>query len=389
MGTDGEDAEGRQPAGAGGAVLSEPSADASLRAEQDAARPQRRTQHQVQPGIPVHGGEAAGQGRVHRRAGDHPRRAAPGTHRLRGHRRRPARGTRLAARAGRGAAARVPAFRGRTVADRGATTGRCPHPAGQPAAAAGRAAHRDPRRDRPRTSRRAASVVPGRGGLPARPAGRRGLLPRAVHRPHHRSRDRLGPAVGPIPRPAHRHQRKAGTMTRTRTALIIGGGVAGPAIAMALQKAGLDSVIYEAHPGSAEGIGAFLTLASNGVDALHVIDADTPALAAGFPTPAIVLRSGTGKYWAPASPGCRRAWPARPSSAPTSTRRCTRRRAAAASASSTASAWSTPRRPARGYVRCSPTARRPPATWSSAAPPCPPPPGGPSPPPRPARPTPA
>jgi 2-polyprenyl-6-methoxyphenol hydroxylase-like FAD-dependent oxidoreductase len=87
----------------------------------------------------------------------------------------------------------------------------------------------------------------------------------------------------------------AAAMTRTRTALIIGGGIAGPATAMALQKAGIDSVIYEAHPGGAEGIGAFLTLASNGVDALHVIDADTPVLAAGFPTPAIVLRSGTGK----------------------------------------------------------------------------------------------
>ena len=92
-------------------------------------------------------------------------------------------------------------------------------------------------------------------------------------------------------------------MTRTRTALIIGGGVAGPATAMALQKAGLDSVIYEAHSGSAEGTGAFLTLASNGVDALHVIDADTPALAAGFPTPAILLRSGTGKYLGSAPTG--------------------------------------------------------------------------------------
>lgn len=85
-------------------------------------------------------------------------------------------------------------------------------------------------------------------------------------------------------------------MNRTSTAMIIGGGVAGPATAMALQKAGIDPVIYEARPGGAEGIGAFLTLAPNGADALHVIDADTAALAAGFPTPSIVLRSGTGKY---------------------------------------------------------------------------------------------
>jgi FAD-dependent urate hydroxylase len=84
-------------------------------------------------------------------------------------------------------------------------------------------------------------------------------------------------------------------MTRMRTALIVGGGIAGPAAAMALQKADIESVIYEAHPAGAAGIGVFLTLASNGVDALRVLDADKPALAAGFPTPAITLRSGSGK----------------------------------------------------------------------------------------------
>ena len=39
----------------------------------------------------------------------------------------------------------------------------------------------------------------------------------------------------------------------------------------------------------------FLTLASNGIDALLTIGADRPALAAGFPTPGIMLRSTTGK----------------------------------------------------------------------------------------------
>jgi 2-polyprenyl-6-methoxyphenol hydroxylase-like FAD-dependent oxidoreductase len=85
-------------------------------------------------------------------------------------------------------------------------------------------------------------------------------------------------------------------MTQARTALLIGGGIAGPAAAMALQKAGIDPVIYEARPAGADGAGAFLTLAPNGADALRAIEADAPALAAGFPTPAIVLRSWTGKY---------------------------------------------------------------------------------------------
>lgn len=84
-------------------------------------------------------------------------------------------------------------------------------------------------------------------------------------------------------------------MTTTRTALIIGGGIAGPATAIALQKAGLECEVYEAHPDGADGVGAFLTLGSNGIDALRVLGADAGALAAGFPTPAITLRNHSGK----------------------------------------------------------------------------------------------
>ncbi len=84
-------------------------------------------------------------------------------------------------------------------------------------------------------------------------------------------------------------------MTHTRTALVVGGGIAGPAAAMALQKAGIDSVVYEAHPTSADSIGAFLTLATNGVAALRTLDADKAAVAAGFPTTASTMWSGTGK----------------------------------------------------------------------------------------------
>jgi hypothetical protein len=42
-------------------------------------------------------------------------------------------------------------------------------------------------------------------------------------------------------------------------------------------------------------IGAFFTRASNGVDAVRVLGADEPVLAAGFPTPRITSRSGTAK----------------------------------------------------------------------------------------------
>src|SRR5215208_4039509 len=78
-------------------------------------------------------------------------------------------------------------------------------------------------------------------------------------------------------------------------ALIIGGGVAGPVAAMALQRAGIDAVVYEAHPQNAEEVGSYLTVATNGIDALRAIDADTPVLHAGFPTPTNLLYSGTGR----------------------------------------------------------------------------------------------
>lgn len=84
-------------------------------------------------------------------------------------------------------------------------------------------------------------------------------------------------------------------MSSTRNALVIGGGIAGPTAAMALQKAGVEAVVYEAYPTAADRVGAFLTLASNGVDALGAIAADQPVVAAGFPTPWITMRSGTGK----------------------------------------------------------------------------------------------
>jgi len=77
--------------------------------------------------------------------------------------------------------------------------------------------------------------------------------------------------------------------------MIVGGGIAGPAAAMALSKAGIDSAVYEAHPGFAEGVGAFLTVAVNGVDALRTLGAERSAIAAGFPTTAIITWSGTGK----------------------------------------------------------------------------------------------
>jgi len=78
-------------------------------------------------------------------------------------------------------------------------------------------------------------------------------------------------------------------------ALIIGGGVAGPVAAMALQKAGWEPVVYEAHAQTIEEAGSYLTVASNGLDALRAIGAEEPILEAGFPTPVNVLLAAGGR----------------------------------------------------------------------------------------------
>jgi 2-polyprenyl-6-methoxyphenol hydroxylase-like FAD-dependent oxidoreductase len=79
-------------------------------------------------------------------------------------------------------------------------------------------------------------------------------------------------------------------------ALIVGGGIAGPVAAMALQRAGIESVVYEAYAASA-GLtaGSFLSVAVNGLAALRAVDAHEPVTAAGFPSKTIVFYSGTGK----------------------------------------------------------------------------------------------
>jgi 2-polyprenyl-6-methoxyphenol hydroxylase-like FAD-dependent oxidoreductase len=78
-------------------------------------------------------------------------------------------------------------------------------------------------------------------------------------------------------------------------ALIVGGGIAGPVAAMALQKAGIESYVYEAYDEPAYQTGFFLNTASNGLDALKTIDLDLAERADGFPIPRMVFWNGNGK----------------------------------------------------------------------------------------------
>ncbi|MFG1792517.1 FAD-dependent oxidoreductase [Nocardia sp. NPDC049149] len=79
-------------------------------------------------------------------------------------------------------------------------------------------------------------------------------------------------------------------------ALIIGGGIAGPVTAMALQKAGIESVVYEAYPHGADDVGAFLALFANGMDVLRTLEADKPVLDCSFAAERSEAYDKTGRF---------------------------------------------------------------------------------------------
>lgn len=84
-------------------------------------------------------------------------------------------------------------------------------------------------------------------------------------------------------------------MGQIKTALIIGGGIAGPVAALALRRAGIEPTIYEAYDGSANDTGAMLTLAPNGLAALDVVGLAEEVRAAGHDLDAMIMEKGSGK----------------------------------------------------------------------------------------------
>ncbi|SCL38659.1 2-polyprenyl-6-methoxyphenol hydroxylase [Micromonospora rhizosphaerae] len=81
-------------------------------------------------------------------------------------------------------------------------------------------------------------------------------------------------------------------MTKVRTAIVIGGGIAGPVTALALRRAGIAATVYEAYPSTADGIGGSLALAPNGVAALRAVDADKAVTAIATPIPRTAMAVG-------------------------------------------------------------------------------------------------
>src|SRR6476620_5568216 len=84
-------------------------------------------------------------------------------------------------------------------------------------------------------------------------------------------------------------------MTAVRTALVIGGGIAGPVTALALRRAGTEARIFEAYENTADGVGGSLMVAPNGLAALGIVGAQDAVRSIGQPIQRMVMADGTGK----------------------------------------------------------------------------------------------
>ena len=80
-----------------------------------------------------------------------------------------------------------------------------------------------------------------------------------------------------------------------RKALIIGCGVAGPVVALFLQRAGIEAEIYEARAESTDYGGSFLNMACNGLGVLKTLGLDDQVSSQGSPIPRMSIWSGKGK----------------------------------------------------------------------------------------------
>ena len=74
--------------------------------------------------------------------------------------------------------------------------------------------------------------------------------------------------------------------------LIIGGGVGGTTLALALQRIGGEAVVYERDSEGPAAEGHLLSVGSNGLDALRAIGVELD----GFPIPHLPMYTGTGKH---------------------------------------------------------------------------------------------
>jgi len=85
--------------------------------------------------------------------------------------------------------------------------------------------------------------------------------------------------------------------SRNLHVLIIGGGIAGPALALLLKKAGISSAVYEAHQ-SLDDVGGGFTIAPNGMNVLEEIGLADSAVGSGARVSEFCFRDQSGKVLA-------------------------------------------------------------------------------------------
>jgi 2-polyprenyl-6-methoxyphenol hydroxylase-like FAD-dependent oxidoreductase len=87
-------------------------------------------------------------------------------------------------------------------------------------------------------------------------------------------------------------------VNESNAVMVIGGGVAGPAMAIALARAGMASVVYEASAAPRDAEGLFLNVAPNGLNVLRALGADGVIDRLGFVNDWIAFENHTGKLLA-------------------------------------------------------------------------------------------
>src|ERR1700744_6421661 len=78
-------------------------------------------------------------------------------------------------------------------------------------------------------------------------------------------------------------------------AVVMGGGVAGSASAIALARIGAEVTVYEAYEDPAGPVGSYVSLAVNGLRALDALGCLEPVQHAGFPVAGQLIGAGPGK----------------------------------------------------------------------------------------------
>lgn len=89
----------------------------------------------------------------------------------------------------------------------------------------------------------------------------------------------------------------------SRRALVIGAGIAGPAVAIALARAGIDAVVYEANARPRDDEGVFLNLAPNGLAVLRALAVAHTLEGVGFQNDRLVFQNERGRVLAEVAVG--------------------------------------------------------------------------------------